>query len=75
MCEYCEGTSSPISFPIKYTFETGEEQVLQYGFKIEDGKLKMFEKDYDSGACDILFEREIDFCPFCGEKLEKKDNG
>lgn len=75
MCEYCEGTSSPISFPIKYTFEIGEEQVLQYGFRIENGKLKMFEKDYDSGAYDILFEREIDFCPFCGEKLEEKDNG
>ncbi len=73
MCEYCEGISSPISFPRKYTYESGETQTLQFGFLIncENKTLSSFTKDFETGERAIDFTREIEYCPFCGISLEK----
>lgn len=73
MCEYCEGISNPISFPQKFMLDNGKEQVMQHGFKInlENEKIEFFEDYGDKEKRIILFSREIEYCPFCGEKLVK----
>lgn len=73
MCEYCEGISAPISFPQKLTYDNGETQQIQYGFRInfKERKLETFIKDCETGECDIVFSREIKYCPFCGILLDK----
>lgn len=46
MCEYCDGTKSPLSFPYKYVYENGESDTIQYGFCIDkiSGQLLFVEK-------------------------------
>ncbi len=76
MCEYCEGMSSPISFPRKYTYESGNTQTLQFGFIIncKNKTLSSFTKDFKTGETNIDFTREIEYCPFCGMSLEEMEH-
>lgn len=73
MCEYCEGISAPISFPEKVTYDNGETQQFQDGFRInlKDKTLETFIKDCDTGERHTIFSREIEYCPFCGINLDK----
>lgn len=71
MCEYCEGYSVPISFPIKIVYSNDEEEIIQYGFQIVNKKeISFFEKKMNTTNKEILFNRDINFCPFCGKELE-----
>lgn len=70
-CEYCEGETSPISFPIKYIFADGKEKRTYYGFTInkDERKIAFFEADEKGNNKEFLFKRQIDYCPFCGKKI------
>lgn len=75
MCEYCDGFSIPVSFPIRVIYDNEEEETIQYGFQIKNKEklsffVKSFNKDKESNTKkEVLFERDINYCPFCGEKI------
>ena len=73
ICDYCDGNDNPISFPIKNIYEDGHEEIISYGFSIQkdSGEIIFFVEDLHSKNKEILFKREIDYCPFCGQKLKK----
>ena len=56
-CEYCEGISNPYN---AYT---------KCGLRIEDGVLFAYMRG-DNHCANILVEREINYCPFCGAKIK-----
>lgn len=74
MCEYCEGISNPISFPMKINNmkKSFNDMTVQFGFMINDNKIKMFIKNNYKEEKEILLEREIDYCPFCRQKIGEK---
>lgn len=76
MCKYCEGISNPISFPQKVTYENGETQEIQDGFRInlKEKTLEIYQKDFKTGESIVVFSREIDYCPFCGIELEEMED-
>lgn len=76
MCEYCEGISNPISFPQKVTYENGETQEIQDGFRInlKEKTLETYQKDFKTGESIVVFSRKIDYCPFCGIELEEMED-
>ena len=71
MCEYCDGIYSPVSFPIRVIYDNKEEETMQYGFLIKNKeKLVFFVEPFnEKNNKEILFERKINYCPFCGEKI------
>lgn len=71
MCEYCDGIYSPVSFPVKVVYDNNEEETIQYGFLIKNKeKLVFFVEPFnEKNSKEILFERKINYCPFCGEKI------
>lgn len=74
MCKYCEKMSNPISFPMYYTLEDDSKEYRQIGFLIDNNKIKIFEEwNGEKDKKDILFEREIEYCPFCGTKLKRRN--
>lgn len=72
MCEYCEEISNPISFPKTFTLNNGNKITVIHGLHIKKSKkrtkMEFFEK-YEDNTKFILFERNINYCPFCGKKL------
>lgn len=57
-CEYCKNEINPYN------------SYYKVGFVIEDNSILIYKK-LENDCSEILLERNIKYCPFCGDKLPK----
>lgn len=82
MCDYCENSKVMIrkEYPSISSFGWGDDEILickpelfydQVGIFIDRGYLRLAYLD-DCGCMDHSDNIKINFCPFCGSKLESQ---